>query len=109
MPNTVYTWAELLDMDGQCETRPCRKRHGLENDPGYYQRQRKVDTSSCKNLIIGKHLTEEKRRRPDIHIKFKDDNASDDLFKREELGANVDRLSDVVDYGGCVGLHSFWS
>jgi len=34
------------DMDGQCETRPCSKRHvlmiedGLENGPGYYQGQR---------------------------------------------------------------------
>src|SRR6218665_3330003 len=35
------------DMDGQCETRPCSKRHRLENGPGYYKKQREVETS-CK-------------------------------------------------------------
>ena|SRR6218665_2702786 len=43
------------DRDGQCETRPYRKRHGLENGPGYYQRQRKLETS-CKYLIVGEYL-----------------------------------------------------
>jgi len=34
------------------------KRHGLENGPGYHERQREVEPS-CKNLIVGEHLTEE--------------------------------------------------
>ena len=49
-------------MDGQRETRPCRKRYGPGNGPVYYQRQRKVE-ASCKILIVGERLTEEKRRR----------------------------------------------
>jgi len=49
-------------MDGQRETRPCRKRYGPKNGPGYYQGQREVETS-CENLIVGEHRTEEKRRR----------------------------------------------
>jgi len=49
------------DTDGQCETRkPCRKRHGPDNGPGYYQKQKEVETS-CKNLIVGEHLTEEEK------------------------------------------------
>ena len=50
------------DMDGQCETRPCSNRNGIENDPGYYHGQREVKTS-CKNLIVGEHLTEEKKKK----------------------------------------------
>jgi len=34
---------------------------GLENGPGHYQSQREVE-SSCKNLIVGGHLTEERKR-----------------------------------------------
>jgi len=49
-------------------TRPCRKRHGPENGPvegqsvKCYQGQREVE-ASCKNLIVGEHLTEEEKRR----------------------------------------------
>ena len=53
-------------MDGQRESRPCRKRHGPENGPGYYPRQREAEASG-KNLIVGENLTEEKiRRRIDL-------------------------------------------
>jgi len=60
----IVTWMGKRaeeDMDGKCETRPCSKRRGLENDPGYYQGQREVETS-CKNIFVGKYLMEEKRR-----------------------------------------------
>ena len=46
-------------MDGQRETRPCRKRHGPENGHGYYQGQREVE-AFCKNLVVGENQTEEK-------------------------------------------------
>jgi len=49
-------------LDGKRETRPCRKKHGLGNGLGYYKRQREVETS-CKNLIVGEHVTEERKRR----------------------------------------------
>ena len=45
------------DLDGQRETRPCRKEHGPENGRGYYQGQREMK-ASCKNLIVREHLME---------------------------------------------------
>ena len=49
-------------MDRQCETRPCRERHELDNGPRYYMGQREVETSS-KNLIVGEHLAREKKNK----------------------------------------------
>ena len=48
-------------MDGQCEERPFSKRDALENGPKYCPGQRKVE-ASCKDLIVGEHLTDERRR-----------------------------------------------
>jgi len=38
------------DMNGQRETRPCRRRHRPDNVPVYYQGQREVEASSKKSL-----------------------------------------------------------
>jgi|SRR6218665_2329056 len=48
------------DMDEKRETRPCRKKHEPEKGPGYYQRQREVETS-CKNLIVCESMIKERK------------------------------------------------